>query len=253
MGKVYARAAAEWIRASGIDRHPLLRRRGTRTNLRHMAKQEAGIRFWWEHLDIDDQAKFGHPDTIWDKYRSFLSAIFTAAGFWSVEALDDAVFIVPEDEDEDRPGDEPEESDEEETGGEQPVIRLIVGNEPKEPDEEEVDADESGVEPPKRGPRPPQQPTRSPIVVVVSTVDAAAVTATVSARKTIELIKSNLTRLDGEPDLVDGLTEHCLEAANDWRAAANLVRSRSSNKRGHITLVTDDETDPEPPKPKPRN
>jgi hypothetical protein len=105
MGKVYARAAGEWIRASGIDRHPLLRRPATRTNLRKMAKNETGVRVWffgtperddlgneWPSLDIDEQTKIGHPDKIWEHFHDFLSAIFTAASFVStVEDRQDAI------------------------------------------------------------------------------------------------------------------------------------------------------------------
>ena len=96
MGRVYANAANEWIRDSGIDQHPLLKRKGTRTNLRKMAKDETGIRFWFEHLDIDDQFRFGHPDTIWEKFRAFLNSIFAAAGFDQHQHEQQVEFEQPE-------------------------------------------------------------------------------------------------------------------------------------------------------------
>jgi hypothetical protein len=147
MGKMYARAAAEWIRASGIDRHPLLRRKGTRTNLRKMAKHETGIWFWFEHLNIDDQIKFGHPDTIMDRYYSFLSAIFTAAGFVSSADADWQVWIVDDNDEEEtgetsETGEETEATEEEPAGAHQQAEDAADEAEAGDDDEAEDEADQ---------------------------------------------------------------------------------------------------------------
>lgn len=90
---------------------------------------------------------------------------------------------------------------------------------------------------PKRKDQPAPDEDKVSILRATAGVKANAGNAKRLANESKKLLGRDVSDLP--PGIVAGLTEAAISAANAWKEVADLVRSASSNKRGHLSVVNE--------------